>query len=270
MPDDVQGTEPQGGEAGTFESYLQSVPEDAREYVAPYLKEAEKNVNGRLQEAAEFKSAWEPYQQVEALSAYPPEQLSELLAWHQQVTSSDEAFRTWLEQTAGEAGITPQEQAQLEQAEEQGELSREEVQQLVQQAAEERIAPIQEQFQNLQAEKAIDTEESSINGAFEEICAQNDLQLSKDQRAMILDLGMPLAVDARGQELPMGDASWVAKGFERWREIATEGQRTFVNEAAKAPKTALSGGGLQAFKPTTDWGEASAQARERLRQAQSS
>ena len=46
--------------------------------------------------------------------------------------------------------------------------------------------------------------------------------------------------------------------------------RTFVSEAAKAPAPSLTGGGAQAFKPTTDFKEASAQARERLRQAQSS
>jgi hypothetical protein len=40
--------------------YLSAVPEDAREYVTGYLKDAEKNVNSRLSEAAEIrdKPAW--------------------------------------------------------------------------------------------------------------------------------------------------------------------------------------------------------------------
>src|ERR1700757_4296544 len=66
--------EGQGGEAtGTptaLESYLQTVPEDQRQHVEPYLRDAEKNVNGRLQEAAEFRKTWEPFSQIETLSQY--------------------------------------------------------------------------------------------------------------------------------------------------------------------------------------------------------
>ena len=115
MPDDVQPQEGQGSEAtgGLFDSYLEAVPAEARETVTSYLKDAEKNVNSRLQEAAEYKKTWEPYQGVEALKSYPPEQLSELLAWHQQVTSSDDAFQQWLANAAQEAGLTKAEEQEL-------------------------------------------------------------------------------------------------------------------------------------------------------------
>jgi hypothetical protein len=267
MPDDVQPDPGQGAQGtGIFDSYLQAVPEEHRETVTGYLKDAEKNVNERLQEAAKLKETWEPYQQVETLQAYPPEQLSELLAWHQQVTSSDEAFQQWLANAAKEAGLTPAEEQTLGDAEVQGELTREEIQQLIQQTAEERIAPIQERFQTLEAEKMVDTEAQSIDQAFAQIQRESKLELSKDQKAVILDLGMPLAVDARGNELPMGDASWVAKGFDRWKQITTEGQRAFVEDKASGPGTPISTGATAALKPITSFEDARGALRERLRQ----
>jgi hypothetical protein len=268
MPDPVQGQEPQGGEdtGGLFDSYLQAVPEDARETVASYLKDAEKNVNSRLSEAAELQKSFGAYKDVD-LSGYDPEDLSQLIAWHQQVTSSDEAYRTWLTEQAQEAGLTPAQEQELAQAEEQGELTREEVQDLIQKTAEERLSPVQEQLSNLEAEKAIDFEAQAIDQAFGAIQSEFKLELSKDQKAVILDLGMPLAVDAKGNELPMGDSSWVRKGFDRWKEITDTGNRTFVEQKAQMPSGSLTAGGTAALKPITSYEDANAAMRERLRQA---
>lgn len=268
MADDLQPDTGQGdASSGIFDPYLQAVPEDARDVVAGYLKDAEKNVNGRLQQAAELEKTWEPYKDIQGtLAAYDPEQLSQLLAWHQQITADDGAFQAWIRQAATEAGLTLQEEQQLAAAEEHGELTREEVQQLIQQTAEQRMEPIQAQLSQLEAEKAVDYEAQAIDQAFAQIQSTSKLELSKDQKAVILDLGMPLAVDARGQELPMGDASWVQAGFDRWKEITAAGQRAFVEEKAAQPKGALTSGGTAALKPITGWGEANDALRERLRQ----
>lgn len=269
MPDDPQPDEGQGTQGGSpYDSYLQTVPEQAKEAAEAWFRDTSKGLEAKLEQAAELQKTLGPYQQVDTLSAYQPEQLSELLAWHQQVTSSDEAFREWLGNAAKEAGLTAQEERTLEDAEVQGELSREEVHQLIQQTAEERIAPIQEQFQTLQVEKMVDQETQSIDEAFAQIQRENKLELSKDQRAIILDLGMPLAFDAKGNDLPAGDSSWVQKGFERWNNITTEGQKAFVEEKAKGPGTPISTGATAAFKPATDFKSAGEQARERWRQMQ--
>jgi hypothetical protein len=269
MPDDLQPQEGQGDAgSGIFDPYLQAVPEDARDAVAGYLKDAEKNVNGRIAQAAELEKTWAPFKDVQdTLTAYDPEQLSELLAWHQQVTSSDEAFKGWLQQASQEAGLTPAEKQELADAEQQGELTREEVQQLIQQTAEQRFAPIQEQLGQLEAEKAVDYEAQAIDQAFAAIQSENTgLELSKEQKAVILDLGMPLAYDKQGKELPMGDASWVKAGFDRWKEITAAGQRAFVEEKTRQPAQALTSGGTPALKPITSFGDANEALRERLRQ----
>src|SRR5580692_10634926 len=129
MPEEVQPDLGQGPDesGGLFDSYLQTVPEDGRDTVAGYLKDASKQVESRLQDAAEIQKNLGPYQQVETLAQYTPEQLNELLAWHQQVTSNDDAFKSWLSNAAQEAGLTPAEESQLSEAEEVGDLTPEQV-----------------------------------------------------------------------------------------------------------------------------------------------
>lgn len=257
MDDPVQPDEGQGGEsAGTFESYLSTVPEDVREHVEPYLKEAEKNVNGRLQEAADFRKTWEPYKDTLDPQAYPPEQLSELLAWHQQVTSSDEAFKSWLSGASKEAGLTPGEEAALEEAEVSGELTREEVQKLIEEQAEQRVAPLREELTAFQTEQAVNAEEGKIRSRIDVLQKEASVELTEAQKADVFELG---ANDP-------GD-DWVKTGWDRYMAIAANAQKAFVQEKAKQPSPSLTTGGAETFKPTTSWKEAEAQARERLRQA---
>jgi hypothetical protein len=268
MPDDVQPTQGQGDEAtgGLFDSYLQTVPEDARETVASYLKDASKGVEGRLQEAAEFRKTWEPFSQIDALKTYEPEQLSELLAWHQQIVSSPDAFQQWLAQAAKDAGLTPAEEQKLSDAEEDGDLTREEVQQLIQKQAEERVAPLQERLEQFESQQAVGEEETAIRQAFEQIEAEAKVSLTEDQKQTICELGIGLAVDAKGSDLPMGDASWVKAGFDRYRQIISDGQRAFVEEKGRQPNPPLTPGGTPAAGAPKTFDEARQQALGRLRQ----
>jgi hypothetical protein len=267
MPD-VQPVEGQGDEAtgGLFDSYLQTVPEDARETVASYLKDASKGVEGRLQEAAEFHKTWEPFSKIDALKTYEPEALSELLAWHQQVVSSPDAFQQWLAEAAKEAGLTPAEEKELSAAEEDGELTREEVQKLIQQQAEQGIAPLQQRLEQFESQQAVGEEENAIRQAFEEIESEAKVTLTEDQKQTICELGMALAVDAKGTDLPMGDASWVKAGFDRFRQIISDGNRAFVDEKVRQPGPPLTPGGTPAAQAPKTFDEASKMALGRLRQ----
>jgi DNA-binding transcriptional MerR regulator len=267
MPDDLQPDEGQG-DAGTgiFDPYLSAVPEDARDAVAGYLKDAEKNVNGRLAEAAELQKSLGPYKDVD-LSGYDPETLQQLIAWHTQTTADPDAYRQFIEGEAKELGITPEEAEEVVQAEQDGEITREQIQAQIQQMAEERLSPVQEQLTALQEEKAVDAETQAIDQAFAQIASEFKLELTKDLRAQILDLGMAVAYDSKGNELPMGDASWVRKGFDRLKEIQDLGNRTFVEEKAQMPGGALTAGGTAKMKPITSYEDANDALRERLRQA---
>jgi hypothetical protein len=268
MPDDVQPEEGQGGEAtgGLFDSYLQTVPEDARDTVASYLKDASKGVEGRLQEAAAFRKTWEPFSQIEALKDYQPEDLSQLVAWHQSVVSNPDAYKEWLAQAAKEAGLTPAEEKELSTLEEDGELTREEVQKLIQEQAEQRVAPLQERLEQFESQQVHDLEENAIRQVFADIESAEKIKLTEDQKQAICELGMAHVADAKGTELPMGDASWVKAGFDRYRQIVSEGQRAFVDEKVRQPNPPLTPGGAPAAQAPKTFDEASKMALGRLRQ----
>lgn len=67
--DEPSAVQPEGqglpdAETGLFNEYLTSVPEEHRSTVEQYLKDAERNVNGKLQEAAEAAKSWEPFSEL--------------------------------------------------------------------------------------------------------------------------------------------------------------------------------------------------------------
>jgi hypothetical protein len=261
MPEDVQPVDAgQGsdGSGGLFDSYLQTVPEDGRDTVATYLKDASKQVESRLQEAAKIQQSLGPYQQVETLAQYSPEQLSELLAWHQQVTSDDETFREWLGNAAKEAGLTPAQEQAVEEEAVDGELTPEAIQKLIDERAAQQFQPLEQRLEQMEQTRQIDAEESEINQELSRLETESKTQFSKDQKAMILDLGLNHEGDG-----------WVQAGFDRFKEITAEGQRAFLADKSAAPQTPVTAGGSDVFRPTTDFKEASKQARERWRQAQS-
>lgn len=261
MPDDAQPDEGQGdsGSGGSpYDSYLQDVPEQAREAAEAWFKDTSKGLDSKFQEAAEYRKQWEPYEEAFDKDAYPPESLRELTGWHQQVTSSDEAYQEWLSEQAKNAGFTREEAEALEVAEETGDLSREEVQKLIEDAAEQRVAPLREELTQFQTEQAVNAEEGKIRTRIDELQKEANVTLTEADKAVVFDLG----ANDSGED-------WVKTGFDRYREIVAQGQKAFVNEKVDAPATPMTGGGGEQFKPSNDWKTVESQARERLRQAQS-
>lgn len=258
MPDDAQPGEGQGdgGSGGLFDSYLQAVPEDGRETVESYLRDASKEVEKREEDIADIRKTWEPYKDALDPQAYPPEQLSELLAWHQQVTSSDEAFKEWLGGAAKEAGLTPKEEATLEDIAEEENLGPDQVKKVAEAIADERVGSLDERLSQFETQQAVNAEEGKIRSRIDVLQKEASVELTEAQKADVFELG---ANDP-------GD-DWVKTGWDRYMAIAANAQKAFVQEKAKQPTPSLTAGGAEKFKPTTSWKEAEAQARERLRQA---
>src|ERR1022692_52897 len=127
QPDEGQGTEATGG---LFDTYLEGVPEDGRETDTQYLKDASKNFEGRLQEASQLEKRFGAYNDID-LAQYQPEQLSELLGWHQQFVANEEPDGEGLDSAAHEAGYTKAEPEDLGQLETEGEHTREQIEQQV-------------------------------------------------------------------------------------------------------------------------------------------
>jgi hypothetical protein len=264
QPDQGQGPDTTGG---IFDSYLNAVPEEHRETVTGYLKDAEKNVNERLAEAANLKKEWEPYKEVGALSSYSPEDLAQLLEWHQQVSASPDAYQTWLATAAQEAGLTPAQAEELDEAEESGELTREQVQQIIAEQSTQATAPLEARLAEFEQQRGIDIESEAIRGELDRLEKDAHVELSENQRAMVIDLGMPASVNDKGEDLPVGDTSWIGVGFDRLKEVGTEYQRAFVEGKANQPASAMTTGGVPSMKPITSFDDAKQALRERFAQS---
>ncbi len=260
MSDDAQtfegqDTDTSGG--GLFDSYLENVPTEHREVVTGFLQDADKNLKGRLEQAAQTEKQWAPYKDVD-LSRFQsePDTLSELLAWHQQVTQDDSAYEQWLDDAAHKAGYSKGEAEDLEQLEAEGELTREQVQQLVAERAAEQTAPLEQRLEAIESEKAIGGIEKEITSTFEAIEAEHKVKLTPEQRTIITDLGM----ENDGPD-------WLQTGYQRFREISAAAQRDFVDDKTKQPTPAVTTGGAATFKPTNSWDEAEKAALELARQS---
>lgn len=267
MADDAQPPEGQGSEAGSpFDSYLSTVPEEAREAAQTWFQDTSKGLNEKLEQAAELRKQWEPYAGIQNLP--PPEQLSELLAWSNDTLTSQERFDQWVTELAEQKGMTRAEAQEQVQDDLQEGLSPEQIQQQIDERAQAVMAPFQEQLANLEQERGIDVEYAAITGELGRLEKEAKVELSEQERGTVYRLGMEYAYDAQGNELPPGDSSWVAKGFEEFKAIGEQANKAFVLEKASHPAPAMSTGGTGAPKPITTFDDARAALRERFAQQQ--
>lgn len=259
MTDDAQPDEGQGG--SPFDSYLQTVPDDARQAAESWFKDTSKGLNSKLEEGAEFRKQWEPYSQIDNLP--PPDQLEELLSF----LGNEEAVDQWVAQQAEAKGFSKAEAQEMgEEAllREEG-LSEQKIQEIIDQRAQEQLQPFEQRLEEMEFARGADLEAEAIRTELGRLEAEHKKELSEDERADVLKLGMEYAFDNKGQELPVGDVSWIAKGFEDYRDIGTRANRAFIEQASAQPAAAVTAGGVATQKPITSYEDAREALRERLR-----
>jgi hypothetical protein len=258
QPDEGQG----GGSGGLYDSYLQFVPPDQQDAARAHLEEVSKSVNSRLEEAATLRNTYEPYTNVPGFDMYTPDEMGSLFQWHQNIASDPDTFRGWLGQAAQESGLTVAESQQL------GEFA--------ENAPDDQITALQQQFDNqsaqftqqiddLRSQQFESAEANLIEQRFSQLEAENGLELSKEQRDMIVMLGLQAMPDD-GQSLINGD-DWIGAGWESFRNVWAQAQTAFVNDKAAAPPPAVSSGGAPIAEPPKTWETAKQEAAERLRQS---
>jgi hypothetical protein len=265
MPDGVQPDAGQGTDGGgPYDSYLQFVPEARHGEAVEHLQGISKPIERQQEEAATFRKQWEPYAESGILD-YPPEDAQALFGWHQGIAGDPAAAQQWWESFGRENGWTlAAEEAQAEEDLEAQGFSAEQAQAMVAEA----VAPLQQQYEELAFDRNADIEADAMNAEIGRLAKEMGLgELSNEQRAMVYDLGMPFVTNEKGEELPVGDTSWVKEGLERFKAIHSEAQRLFVNEKAEAPAGTVTKGGVEQGKKTLDWNEAGKQARELMRQS---
>jgi hypothetical protein len=103
-PSAVQPEEGQGQPTTSlYDEALSSVPEEYREYVEPHFKKWDSTVNPKLQEFAEFRKRYEPY---EDLTEYDPDSLRAMIEWSNGLDPEDpDTFREALLSLAASNGI---------------------------------------------------------------------------------------------------------------------------------------------------------------------
>ena len=256
-----QGQGEAGG--GLFDSYLQSVPEEHRATLLPYFEDAAKNVNGRLEEAAELRKTLSAFEEA-GLTQQDPADLQQLVAWRDAVQSSPDAWKEFVSEAAKEAGLTIAEQ---QQAVEESELSREQIAAMIQETAAQQVAPIQQWAEQQEFNQAVETENRLINARLDELQATNKVKLTDDQRALVLDLAST-ANPGEDKTLTSG-FDWITPGWERYQKMSGEAQKTFVEQKLEQPKPSLASGGTPAFTTAPGWKAANERAAERMRQSHS-
>jgi hypothetical protein len=249
MADDLQPDVEQQEGGSIFDPYLQSVPEGwdsaptgtPREIVTNYLKDAEKNVNSKLQEAADLQKRFGDYKDID-LSVVPPQQLSQVLEFVREVGASPEAYQEWLRAEAEAAGLLTQQQQEQEP---EGDPDFEAY---IQQRIEGALSPVQQQLaqyderfsanDQAQAQQQMESHIESTLGGLE---AEHKLQLTDEQQEAVLALG---------EQVESQD--WVEQGFAKYQALTGQANAAFVNDKVSQPTPALRTGGQAApAKPKT-------------------
>lgn len=258
MADDAQPDEGRGeGGAGLYDSYLQFVPQDRHQEALAHLKDISSGVETKLREAADLRTTYEPYTQ----SGYGPEELKQLVGWHQQVTSSEDAYREFLKAESEAAGLIPEAQRTPEQ-DVLADLNPKQIEEQVQKL----IAPLEERINNDQQGRLIEQETTLLNDRFVAFEKEHGLTLSPQQRSWIMATAQAEDND-EGHMLALGH-DWVTPGFDAYLQIRADAQKEFVDGKANQPKPAVSAGGVAATPVSTSWADVREQARERMRQNQ--
>lgn len=225
MPDDVQPTEGQGGEAtdsGSDLYDLNSVDPEVRELLAPHLKAVEGNVTKKFQGYSEKLKAWEPYQEL-GLQDINPEEVKQLLDFAQ-LANDDGQFNQWLKSAAEERGLFNDETAEDDLGVEDLEgLSPEKVQEIVA----EQMAPMQERFQAQEQEQLVQEAGKQIESSLEAIRKDNP-DLPEGAEDAIVKLAYSYA-DENGDP--------IAKGFEDYQNLVGQGEKGLFDKKSQQPQS---------------------------------
>lgn len=234
---------------------LDSAPEEYRPYLSAELKKIEGNVTRKLQEAADHRSRWEPFEQL-GIGDVPPEELGELLELRQ-IASDPESFRQWWQAIGEQYGFNGDGQPAADgepDGEGDGEAANLEdmVRNVVSGLLEERLGPIESQFAEQQGEAAVQQELESITSELDALKEEH----GEFDRDAVCQLALAYADDP--------DA--IAKGFADYQRITGSAERGLLESKEDGPAGALEGGrAATAPDPIKTFSAASVAARERFR-----
>jgi hypothetical protein len=135
-----QGEEASG--SSPWETYLDRIPEDARDVATEAFREMEANANKKFESHAEFRKQWEPLQET-GINQLSPEEVSWLVQFRQALEQPD-VMQQWWEGYAKENGLTVAE-AQAQAADD--DFGFQDPSQQMEKLLEERMAPLMKKLE---------------------------------------------------------------------------------------------------------------------------
>jgi hypothetical protein len=250
QPDPGQG----GGGNELHQQFIQSVPEELREYAQQLVPHWDKHVQGKFTEHANYRKQWEPYEAL-GLTQHQPETLQEALAL--QAAFNDQAQLPDLYQQLGEyleqngllqdpdpdpLGLgTSVEENPLYQTVTQMQQQMQQVSQFIQGFQQQQAAAQAEQF---------------VNSQLEQIKAANPGLTDAD-----VDAICTFALKYEGQDS-------VQRGFADYQALMGRAEQGLFQKKDGAPAPANSGGTAATRpQPIVSFEDAAAAAKERLLQS---
>jgi hypothetical protein len=257
QPTGAAPEQPGGEGAGTTGDGLydlSNVAPEVRPVVEKHLKEIEGRITPRLQEAAEYRKTWEPYEQA-GVGNMDPEELSGLLAFAELTSAAAQGdqqalqqFGNWYEQIGNELGLGGNEEDDSE-YEESDDLSEEALTERITQAVQPLYEKIAEQEQTQTYEKAL----ADVRQATDKL--QQEHNLSDED----IDTVLRFAQSYEDEGDPVG------KGFEEFQNLIARGEKgLFAEKASKPTPPEGEGPPDTSATPITDFEEAKRMATERF------
>jgi hypothetical protein len=251
--------EGQGAEETSFVGeYLNSVPEDYRPHVEPYLKQIESNVNGKFSEHADYRKQWEPYGEL-GLTDYEPEDLQGLLQFAELMADED-AFKEWWKAAGQERGLIDELMPEGDDDDDDlldDENDFESLKSELAQMLDERLNPLYERELTREQEQMITQANESLD---EQLAALKAKHGDFNEKAVLKFAYAHADEDAEGA---------IQKGFEDYQEMIGETEQSVVQRKSNTPGPPERGDGPAntSASPVTSYSEAKELARERLAQA---
>ncbi len=237
MADDVQSAEDQGAastDSGSDLYDLGSVDPEIREQLTPHLKAIEGNVTKKFQEASEYRKGWEPYEEL-GLRDMNPEAVKQLLDFAQ-LAQNPEQFDQWLKNAAKERGLLTEEpEIELD-----DDLDQEAIDKLVEEKLKERLSPIEQTFQQQQEETKVAQANEEIGGALKKIEGDYPalFEGKSDEEKKAVENAIIQLAFAYTQDDSLTPAQTVEKGFEDYKSLVGQGEKSLFEQKANQPDPA--------------------------------
>jgi hypothetical protein len=258
------GGAPEGG-AATAESqgselyreHLANVPEDLHPFVTDTFRKWDAQVTPKLQEAAQLRDRYSPYESIDGFSDIEPDELAELVTFRNQILGDPEQLKQWVANVGEELGVggdlsrddwiaMGQSQGWLDGdeglGEEEGGFDVDSFKRELLEELRGELEPVKQFMGRSESEKAAEQAKQQFSSRLSELEGQHG-ELDDDGRSHVLEL-------ARNY---LDDDDPIGKAFERHLKITGKAEGALVDGKLSQPGGALNGGRPSTEPPKTSW-----------------